>query len=121
MRDQRIVRSVNYPRELYKTLQDEQKKFDLTNREQVRLAVQEHLDDVRDLLTQAGFSKYEDERKLVRLSVDPSIDSLVDETADLLGVDYSTILLACLRCKYGLRVGDPGAEKLKRRIARRDK
>ena len=121
MREQRVVRSVNYPEGMYKQLQDEQKKSKITNREQVKLAVEEHLDAVRKLLIEAGMAKYEDERQLVRLSVDVHVDTLLANVADELGLDYSAILLACLRSKYGLRIGDDGAEKLKRRIARREK
>jgi hypothetical protein len=120
MRHQRVVRSINYPKATYKKLQAEQKKLKITNRDQVRLAVEGHIDHIRKLLVEAGFSKREDEPQLVRLSVDLHIDNLINKTADELGLDYSAILLACLRSKYGLRIGDPGAEKLKREIARRE-
>ncbi len=118
MNEQRAIRSVNYPRGLYFYLRDKAESEDQTNREQIKKAVEAHLDVIEKLLIDVGLAQHEDERHLVRVSVDKAIDAKLEGVAKRLGIDYSAILLACLRRQYDLRIGEEEAEKLQWKIKR---
>ncbi len=119
MTKQRAVRSVNFPKALYLVLRDQvESEKNMTNREQIRLAVGENIERVEELLIEAGLAKLEDEPHLVRLAIDKEIDEKLDQVAKRLGIDFSAVLLACLRRQYSVRIGDENAEKLQRKIKR---
>jgi sugar phosphate isomerase/epimerase len=107
---ERLIRSVNFPVQLYAVLDAEKEKQEVTNRDLVDKALDEHLDDVVKLCAEAGFAKQEGKRKLVRLSMTIKKDDKLKAEADKLGLEVTTLLLLCLRRAHKLRANDRGRE-----------
>jgi hypothetical protein len=115
----RLIRSVNFPVQLYAVLDAEKEKQEVTNRDLVDKALDEHLDDVVKLCAEAGFAPQEGDRKLVRLSMTIEKDDKLKAEADKLGLEVTTLLLLCLRRAHKLRASDRGRDaKLKAAKAR---
>jgi hypothetical protein len=73
-------------------------------------ALDDHLEDVIKLCTEAGFAPQEGDRKLVRLSMSIDKDEQIRKEAAKLGLEVTTLLLLCLRRAHKLRAGDRGRE-----------
>ena len=116
---ERLIRSVNFPVQLYAVLDAEKEKQEVTNRDLVDKALDDHLEDVVKFCAEAGFAPQEGDRKLVRLSMTIEKDDKLKAEADKLGLEVTTLLLLCLRRAHKLRAGDRGRDaKLKAAEAR---
>jgi hypothetical protein len=114
MHDKRTIRSINFPYGMHAFLRQKTKEENSTTRKQINAAVSRHLPKVEELLNEAGFAsvKSEDDRHMVRASIDVEIDDQLVGAADRLGVDLGALVLACLRREYGLRRGDALRDEL---------
>lgn len=115
-----VTKTINYPRALYVTLRDEAIRRDMTNREQVREAVKKHLDEVLKLMSDAGLAAAEDARYPVRCAIDIEVNEHLQGVAEKLGLDYSAILIACLRRQYKLRLNDKAGKQLRAEAASKE-
>jgi hypothetical protein len=99
---QKVIRNVSFPTALYQRV----RKAGPTNREVLRTAISEELGEVKRLLMEAGFAAPEGARHLVRTPLDVDIDEQLRVESELLGIDATSLILACLRRHFGVRLGD---------------
>jgi hypothetical protein len=109
LQPERKFLNVNCPQALYVSLQKARKASGVTAREVLGAALDSQLDDVAALARDAGFAKVTKPR-LVRMPLDISDSQRLREVADELGLDISSVLLACLRRYFEapVRKDEPG-------------
>ena len=112
METRRAVRLFNFPTALYDHIRERVEKGGTTNRDVIRTAVANHLDEIEQLLIQAGHAPTEGRRHPVRASIDEDqLDELYAVT-ERTGMDTTTLLMMCLRKDLGLCVGSPKRKRL---------
>lgn len=115
MSQEREIKPMRFPAEIYGRIRAKVEKEQTTNREVLRNAIAENIHEVASLLEQAGFARAQGNRKLVRCSV--ALESLAEirRVASETELDETTLILLCLRRYFGLLAKDKKTKKLDKR------
>jgi hypothetical protein len=112
LQPERKFLNVNCPQALYISLQKARKASGVTARDVLGAALDGHLGDIAELVHEAGFAKAIKPR-LVRMPLDISDNTRLREVAEKLGLDATSVLLACLRRHFdaSVRKDEPGGAR----------